>query len=220
MRNTLFLFALAFFIPVSSQASIIFTLEGASGSSDFTMTASGSFAHANLAASTNNHGEWFRVLRTDERRWYTPTGSPWSGGIFNTFPALYVTPGTSGTIAFDITGDVTSTHTFNDLLKTDQLWLPFDQSNTLDWPSVGGTDSIMIFASGSINFTSNITYDDLNPGTYTLNLPMQDGVQFVVQTRTAATVPEPSTLALATLGLLSLAFFVFVGAVTRRQSRA
>lgn len=198
----------------AANAAIVLALEGTPGSSDFTLTASGSFTSSGPATS-NSNGDWLRIIRTDlgSIGWYAPTGSQWTGSIFSTAPTSGIETGSSGSLIFEVTGDVSSTHTFNDVTRTSSVWLPYDQSNTLDWPTVQSNQTITILASGSISFTSSsITFDDLVPGTYNSTLAMNDGLQYTVSQSGATVVPLPSGAWLL-LGALGA-----VGVLRRRKS--
>lgn len=200
MKTSALILAATFFIPLTCNADLMFTLEGTPGSSDYTLSASGTFTFSDFSA-INGNGDVFMI--PIETTWYAPTFGWTDGGFFGVDPTSTFETGTSGVITFEVSNSSTSIHTFNDVHFTGEAWIPYDASNTLDWADLSPTDVTTITASGSITFSSDVTFDDLLPETYKYEaVELQDGLSYLVQ---ASAVPEPSGFGIAgVVGLLAL----------------
>lgn len=193
---------LFFICAFQSHAGLIFTLEGAAGSNNFTLTGSGDYSNNGVAANSNNSNCCFRLIRTNTSYgWWAPTGV-WSGSVFNggSLPSV---SDVHGSMEFNFSGDVVTQRTATGIWNSSQVWLP--GSINLLWPTISDGQNVMMSASGSLNFTSSITFEQLNIGTYTYDLyGTTDTVSYIIQERQPSPVPEPSSLAVLAIGLLML----------------
>ncbi|MDT0583162.1 hypothetical protein [Brumicola blandensis] len=199
--KSLFISTLMFLVfAFKSHAGLIFTLEGTTGSSDYTLTASGEYSNNGFSATSNNSGCCFRLIRDDiSVGWWAPTGG-WSGAIFAS--GLPAVTGVTGNILFNFSGDVVTTRTASNIWNSSYVWLP-GSINAL-WPTISSGQNVSMAGSGTINFSSVITFEQLNQGSYTYNtVGTTDTVTYVVRERSDSTdLSSPGALGLILIGFL------------------
>ncbi len=204
-----FVAIISLFAGFQANAGIVFTLEGVSGSSDFTYSVGGSYNHSGVYTSGNNSGQWFRIP-LNSGSWFAPT---WAWSTTNGITSSMGIISGTGSFNFEVSGDLFGTYNYSDLYAITGFLEPYQSVVTNPvWMDLGASDSVAIAGSGSIDFTAvGWTYDDLTAGSYDFTGGTgQDTLTFVI--REAAAAPEPSIIALFAAGLFGIGF------ARRRQS--